>query len=302
MSLVNHILLFTRIVNKGSFSAAARELGISTSAVSRQFRDLEDKVGLRLLNRTTRKIFLTDDGKRIYDSAIKVAAELDELESLALSLGVRIGGILRVSCTVAFGKAHIVPLVPGFLSLYPDLQLDLDLTDRPIDLVSERQDIAIRFSEQVGNNSMIVRKLAKNQRVICASPDYLKQRGTPQHPDDLTHHNCLRSSTVADWNGWEFEIDGVRKIQNVTGNFKANSADAVYRAALSGLGIARLSEYLIASDLRSGKLIRILKNHAHETSDLLAIYADRRNLAPKVRVFLDYLVDYLSPRPPWEID
>ena len=299
-TLVNHLLLFTKIVSTGSFSAAARELDVSTSAVSRHFRQLEDQIGLRLLNRTTRKIVLTDEGRRIYESANRVATELDELEILAMDLGKKIGGTLRISCTVAFGKAHLLPLIPEFLVRFPELNIELDLTDRPVDLVSERQDIAIRFSEQVGNNSVIVRKLAKNQRVICASPEYLKLHGKPEHPDDLVRHNCLRSSTVSGWNGWEFEIDGARKIQQVSGNFKANSADAVYRAALAGLGIARLSEYLISSDLRSGKLVRILDGHAHETSDLMAIYPDRRNLAPKVRVFLDYLVDYLSPVPPWE--
>ena len=301
MTLVDQLLLFIRIVDTGNFSSTARELEISTSAVSRQFRHLEDRLGLRLLNRTTRKIVLTDEGSRIYEATRKVAKELNELEPMALVLGKKIGGILRVSCTVAFGKAHILPLVPDFLLQYPDLQLELELTDRPVDLVAERQDIAIRFTEQVAGNSLIVRKLARNKRIICASPDYLARKGTPRHPSELSAHNCLRSSTVAGWNGWEFEIDGTRTIQNVDGNFKANSADAVYHAALAGLGIARLSQYLIASDLRTGNLVPVLSGHAHETSDLLAIYPDRRNLAPKVRAFLEYLLDYLSPSPPWEI-
>ena len=298
-SIVDQLLLFIKIVEKGSFSAVAKESEISISSVSRQFRQLEDHLGLRLLTRTTRKIMLTDAGKEIFDSATDISRELIELETLAMMMGKRVSGVLKVSSTVAFGKAHILPLIPGFLVNYPDLQIALELTDRPVDLVKDEKDIAIRFMEQLDSTAVIARKIATHRRFICASPAYLKTHGTPEHPDDLLSHNCLRSSTVASWNGWEFETDGVKRTFKASGNFKANSADAVYHAALAGLGIARLSEYLVDSDLASGKLVRLLTEYSHETADIMAVYPDRRNLPPKVRVFLDYLIDKLPSAQDW---
>lgn len=299
MSLTDHLLLFIKIVDKGSFTAVARDSGISKSAVSRQFRQLEDELGVRLLNRTTRKIILTESGKQIYDSARRVVKELGELEAFALEVSNKIVGSLHITSTVAFGKAHLVPLIPKFLRKHPDLDFDLELTDRPVDLVAEGKDLAIRFYEQLDSDSVVVRRLAQSRRFICASPGYLDQYGCPEHPDDLLMHNCLRSSNVMGWNGWEFEIDGNTKIVNVKGNFKANSADATYRAVLSGLGIARLSEYLVAEDLHHKRLIRLLGEYSFETSDLMVIYPDRRNLPPKVRAFLDLLISEFTPNPPW---
>ncbi|MEM7195239.1 MAG: LysR family transcriptional regulator [Pseudomonadota bacterium] len=299
MSLTNHLLLFVKLVDKGSFTAVARDTGVSKSAVSRQFRQLEDELGIRLLNRTTRKIVLTEAGKRIYDSAERVVRELDELEAFALEASSKIVGRLQITSTVAFGKAHLLPLIPRFLDQHSKLNFDLELTDRPVDLVAEGKDLAIRFYEQVDSDSVVVRRLAQSRRLICASPEYLDRHGVPTHPDDLLAHNCLRSSNVAGWNGWEFDIDGTKKLISVRGNFKANSADATYRAALSGLGIARLSEYLVCDDLSNQRLVRLLDEYAFETSDLMVTYPDRRNLSPKVRAFLDFLIDEFTPNPPW---
>lgn len=300
MDFARQVLLFVRTVDQGSFSATARSLELSPSAVSKQIRRLEDRLGVRLLNRSTRRLALTDEGRAFYEHAARIAADVWELEALATSLGEDIRGVLRVASTVAFAKAHLLPLIPEFLNRYRELELNLELTDRTVDLVEEGVDLAIRFTEQIVDTSVVARRLATNRRVVCASPAYLEAHGTPAKPDELADHNCLRLYTVSSWNTWVFEIEGVKQAIQVKGNFQANSADAVYYACLSGLGIARLSTYLVGEDLRTGRLIRVLPEHMNESSDILAIYPERRNLSPKVRAFIDFLVGRFGPVPPWE--
>ena len=175
-------------------------------------------------------------------------------------------------------------------------------TEPAIDLVEERVDVAIRFSEQIEDTSVVARKLASNERVVCAAPSYIAANGEPRRPQDLLLHNCLRLSTVTRWNDWEFEDERGRRTVHVAGNFSTNSADADYHAALAGVGIARLSTYLVAEDLRAGRLMPLLTDHKHHDSDLLAVYPDRRHLALRVRVFIDFLAAHLGQVPPWERD
>ena len=302
MDIASQMLLFVRTVDHGGFSAAARALELTPSAVSKQVRRLEDRLGVRLLNRSTRRVTFTAEGRAFYERAARIATDISELEDFATSMGEQVRGTLRVTATVAFAKARLLPLFPEFLRAHPDLDLILEVTDRNIDLVEERVDVAIRFTEQINDTSLIARKLASNRRVICASPAYLEAHGVPEQPDDLLHYNCLRLSTVASWNDWEFESESGKKTLQVKGDFQANSADAIYHAVLAGLGIARLSTYLVGDDLRAGRLVNILPQHKHVTSDILAVYPDRRNLAPKVRAFIDFLVDHFGPVPPWERD
>jgi DNA-binding transcriptional LysR family regulator len=208
--------------------------------------------------------------------------------------------VLRVVSTVAFAKAQLLPLMPDFLADFPDIRLSLELTDRPVDLAAESVDVAIRFSEQLDDPSVIARRLAGNRRVICAAPEYLARHGTPEAPADLSKHNCLRLSTVASWNDWHLEGPDGADPAPIAGNFEANSADAIYHAALAGVGIARLSTYLVGEDLRAGRLVRLLPDQPCGDSELFAIYSDKRNLSPKVRAFIDFLVGRFGPVPPWE--
>lgn len=300
MDSASLMTLFVRAVDHGSFSAAARALGLSPSAVSRQVRRLEDGLGVRLINRSTRSITLTEEGHAFYERCARIVADIDEAQALVMSMGEHVQGRLRVTATVAFAKAHLLPLIPEFLRRYPELKLVLELTDRPVDLVAEGVDVAIRFTEQIADTSVVARKLANNKRVICASPAYLELNGVPERPADLLRHNCLRLSTVTSWNDWEFDEPDGKRILRVTGNFEANSADAIYHAVLAGVGIARLSTYLVAEDLLAGRLARVLPEYTYEKADILAIYPDRRNLSPKVRAFVDYLAGCLGPVPPWE--
>lgn len=300
MELSTQMLLFARVVEKGSFSAAARELSQSPSAVSKQIGALEDRLGLRLLTRTQSGIALTSEGEIFYEQCAKVATTVGETERIVEALGDAPRGLLRINATVAFGKAQIMPILPLFLASVPELEVDLELSDRPVDLFSGTVDIAIRFSEQLDNTSVIARKLAPNRRMIVAAPSYLARNGVPQTPDDLRNHNCLRLSTVKSWNEWSFGEGADAQMIEVGGNFSGNSADAVYHGALAGIGIARLSTYLVHNDLETGRLVQVLPSHSFGDSSIYAIYSERRNLAPKIRVFLEFLTKHFGRVPPWE--
>jgi len=289
------LMVYVRTVEQGNCSAAARSMKLSPSAVSKQIRRLEDRLGVRLLNRSTRRVTLTGEGRVFYERARRIAEEVAEAEETVISMGAQVRGTLRVTATVALAKAHLLPLFPEFLKRYPDLHLVLELTDRPVAFVEDGVDVAIRFTEQITDTSVVARKLLPNRRVICAAPAYLAAHGAPATPEDLLRHNCLRLWTISAWNDWEIEgPEGVRTLR-VGGNFEANSADAVYHAALAGLGIARLSTYLVGRDLREGRLIQLLPEHVHQNADILAVYPERRNLSPKVRAFIDFLMERLAP-------
>jgi len=297
MDIANQMILFANVVDHGSFSATARSLGLSPSAVSKQIGHLEDRLGIRLLNRSTRNVSLTQEGRPFYERCAEIAAGVLEAEAMAVSLGKRPQGTLRIAATVAFGKAQLLPLLPHFLADHPDLRVTLELTDRSIDLSESDYDMAIRFTEQVEDPSVITVKLTKNERLICASPAYIAAHGAPETPQDLARHNCLRISTVAHWNQWHFDEDGKKTVFEASGNFEANSADGIYYATLAGLGIARLSSYLVGPDIRSGRLLHLLPEHCEEYANVYAVYSSRRNLSPKVRVFIDYLVGHFRSAP-----
>ena len=300
LDFTTQILIFLRVVDDGSFSAAARALEISTSAVSRQVRRLEDHLGIRLLNRGPRGISLTGEGEIYYHQASALAAQLQDLETLAMSLGDEVRGPLRVCSTVAFAKAWLLPVIGEFLEQHPDVELDLELMDRPVDFQEQNVDVAIRFSEQIDDGSLIARRLAVNRRIICAAPEYLERHGRPDSLDDLASFNCLRLSAVSRWNHWSFVENGESRSIRVDGNLRANSADAVYHATLQGLGIARLSTYLVGEDVRCGRLVQILPEYVDSSSNLLAVYPERRNLPRKVSAFVAFLLQQFQPIPPWE--
>lgn len=261
MELASQMILFANVVDHGSFSATARSLGLTPSSVSRQIGHLESRLGVRLLQRSTRKVSLTEEGHSLYERCAEIAHEVEETEALARSLSGRPQGTLRIATTVAFGKAQLLPVLSPFLERYPELHVALDLTDRRVDLTEARHDIAIRFSEQIEDATMMARKLATNDRVVCAAPAYIEAHGAPKTPEELAKHNCLRVSTVDGWNDWHFGGGADEISFRAEGNFEANSSDGVYHAALAGIGIARLSTYLVGPDLRSGRLVRLMPEH-----------------------------------------
>lgn len=297
MDLPSQMILFVRVVESGSFSAAARTLNQTPSAISRQIGLLEDRIGVRLLTRSQHGITLTEEGRAFHERCLVIAQDIAETETLVTEMNGPPRGTLRVAATVAFGKAQLLPILPDFLDRNPGLRVSLELTDRPVDLAAGEIDVAIRFSEQVDSGDAIVRKLASNQRIICAAPSYLQRCGMPLTVADLARHNCLRLTTVSRWNEWDL---GGEPMPPLSGSFEANSADAIYHATLAGMGISRLSTYLVGDDLSAGRLVRVLPDYVQEGSNIVALYADRRHLAPKVRAFLDYLVTSFGTSPPWE--
>jgi len=299
MDLPSLIVLFARVVDAGSFSEASRELKQSPSAVSKQIAHLEDRVGVRLLVRSKHGVTLTDDGQTFYERCAEIRRSIAAAEELIVSFGDHPKGVLRVSTTVAFGRAQIIPTLPAFMAEHPDVQVAFDLTDSKLDHGQDLIDVAIQFTEQIEDQSLVARKIAHNRRVLCASPEYLARAGTPQNPEDLRTHNCLQLSTVSRFNEWHFKGFEERGLL-LSGNFEANSADALYQATLSGLGVARLSTYLVGKDLREGRLIRVLPEYEDNGSDIYAAYSARRNMPPKVRAFIDHLIAEFSPVPPWE--
>lgn len=310
MDLSSHMVLFARVVESGSFSAAARAVGHSPSAISRQIGHLEDQLGVRLLNRSRHGLSLTEEGRAFHERCAVVASHVSDAENFLATLGDHPKGTLRVVSTVAFAKAQVLPVLADFMERYPELRISIELTDRKVDLADEGIDVAIRFTEQVDDTSVIARKLARNRRVICAAPSYIERFGAPERPRDLARHNCLQLSTVTRWNDWHLEDpsgsdsggsdSGGSDPVLLAGNFEANSADGVYHAARAGIGIARLSTYLVNDDLRAGRLVRLLPDYSDDDSDILAIYSGKRNLSPKVRAFIDFLVERFGTVPPWE--
>jgi DNA-binding transcriptional LysR family regulator len=300
MEISSQMLLFARVVEAGSFSAAARLVGHSPSAVSRQIGHLEDRLGVRLLNRTRHGLSLTEEGRVFHERCLEVAARISDAESVVTSMSGHPQGVLRVVSTVAFGKAQLLPLMPDFLDRFREVRLSIELTDRPLDLGKEGIDVAIRFTEQIDDAGLIVRRLASNRRVICAAPAYVARHGAPQTAADLARHNCLRLSTVSRWNDWQVEDPDSGGRIEPSGNFEANSADGIYHAALAGVGIARLSTYLVGEDIRAGRLLHLLPDYSDDGSDIFAVYPEKRYLAPKVRAFIDHLTAHFGTVPPWE--
>ncbi|WNJ99403.1 LysR family transcriptional regulator [Thalassospiraceae bacterium LMO-JJ14] len=294
------MILFAKVVETGGFSAAARELGLTPSAISRQIGNLEDRLGARLLNRSTRRISLTEVGREFHGRCADIAKSVEDAEALVASRLDHPQGTLRISATSAFAKVQLLPILPQFLAKNPDLKLSLELTDRDIDLIGEQIDVAIRFTEQISDTSMVARKLASNTRIFCAAPSYIKAHGEPKTPEDLADHNCLRLSTVEKFNNWQMNDGHSRVARRITGNFETNSSDALLHAALDGLGIAKLSTYLVHDELSDGRLVRVLPDYAEDAADILAIYPNRRNLSPNVRAFVDFLANAFTGVPPWE--
>ena len=293
--------VFVRVVEAGNFSAAARELRLTPSAVSKLIGRLEERLGARLLNRTTRRVSLTEEGRTFYQRCTPILAAIDEAERAVTELHGVPRGLLKVNASTAFGQYHIEPLIPDFLARYPDLRIQLTLSESLVNLVEEEVDVAIRIIAQLPDSSLIARKLGSARRMVVASPAYLERHGVPRTPGDLKDHNCLRLSTATHFNQWEFKgPDGPRRIE-VGGNFEVNNATGLHNAALVGLGLIRAADFVVAADVQSGRLVPVLADYeTHIETNIYAVYPHNRHLSPKVRAFVDMLVDAFLPVPPWE--
>lgn len=292
--------VFTRVVEERSFVGAARHFRLSPASVSAHVRELEERLGARLLNRTTRSVSLTDVGRSYYDRCVVLLAELEEAETLASAQQASPRGLLRLNTSPGLGVRHVAPAIADFITLHPDMSVELSLTDRPVDLVEEAFDLALRV-EPVPESSLIVRQLAPVRMVICAAPAYLERRGIPSTPEALEAHDCLIQSQLPAWSHWHLTgPDGLPRAISVNGSLRSNSAEALRVAALRGQGLICLPTYLVGEDLIAGRLLPVLTDHAPASSALRALYPHRRHLSAKVRVFVDFLALRFAQDPGWE--
>lgn len=295
----SEMLVFARVVGSGGLSAAARELGLSPAMVSRRLAALESRLGVRLLNRTTRSLRLTDEGATYYDSCSRVLAEIEEANA-AVSAGRQAAqGALRVALPASFGNQYVAPLIPQFAARYPAVQLLLSLSDRNVNVVEEGFDLAIRIAH-LADSSLAARKLAPNRRVVCATPEYLQRHGMPRTPADLVNHNCLLSRDFS--SSWEYkDPDGRPGVVRVNGRYVSDNWEVLREWALAGMGVALKSTWDVRRHLESGALVSLLPGYSFHTDvAIYAVYPHRRHLPAKTRVFIEFLVESFGPEPFWD--
>ncbi|BCP56109.1 LysR family transcriptional regulator [Kaistia sp. 32K] len=286
--------VFVAAAELRSFSAAGRRLKLSPSAVSKLVTRIEDRLGTRLVVRSTRMLQLTPEGDVYLERAQRILAEIAETELVVAGGGRTVPrGRLRVSASVGFGVRHVVPLVPGFLARYPEVELDLSLTDGIIDLIEERADIAIR-SGPLRDSSLKARKILESRRVVVASPAYLERHGVPATPDDLARHNCLQFNFRRSLDEWPFRdpVTEATYSRAIFGNFEVNNGPTMRRLCLDGLGLARMGRFHVESDIDAGALVPVLEPfNAGDIELIHAVFAGHEHLAARIRAFIDYLVE-----------
>lgn len=281
---------FVRAVETGGFSAAAREMGLTPSALSKLVTRLEDRLGARLLQRTTRRLQLTAEGEIFYARARPILAALGEAEAEVAEAGASPRGLLRLYCGSTFGTHQLAPAIPRFQALHPEVEIDITISDQPLPATQEGVDLAIRIGP-LEESSLVARRICNLERVICAAPAYLERHGTPRTPDDLQQHNCLWITSLPALRRWPFDTDDGIRVVHVAGNVVTNNAEAVLQLAMAGVGITRLTDVVVAEAIRSGALVPILADWHHvEPVPLFATYPSGRNLSPKVRAMVDFLV------------
>jgi len=292
--------LFLRVLDAGSISAAARRSGLSVAVASQRLKRLERQLGVRLFHRTTRRLEPSSEGAWL---AERGRASIETIEALADSLrqaASDVRGTLRVSASASFGRLHLAPLLPRFLAQHPRLALDVDFSDQIVDLITTGTDVAIRIGA-LQNSSLVARRLATDRRVLCASPDYLRRRGTPLAPADLTQHDCLLLRGGPAPKGlWRLsDGKGGHVAVRVQGRIESNLGDALREAALAGMGISQHSTWHVCEDLRSGRLALVLPDHPPPDAAIHALTPQRRKPA-RVRAFIDFMAARFGTNPPWE--
>lgn len=291
---------FARVVESGSFSGAARELRMTPSAVSKMIGRLEDRLGVRLLSRTTRKLSLTEEGQAFYQRVTPILAEVEEAEDTVSLSTAEARGLLKVNASTAFGQYQIVPLIPKMLERYPSLNVQLTMNDSIVNLVEEGIDVSVRIGV-LTDSSLVARKIGNAKRVVVAAPSYLEKYGVPTCPQDLQDHQCLKLSIPTSLNRWEFKFEDGLRVVEVGGKFEADNAIALHEAALAGLGLYRAGTFVVHDDICAGRLVPVLqKFENHDDGGIFIVWPHNRNLSAKVRAFVDTLVEAFTPVPPWE--
>ena len=298
---VTGMQVFVRVAALGSFSAAARALGLSQTMVTKHVAALEDRLGVKLLHRSTRSLVLTEGGRSYLAACERILAEIEEAETSASLDRVEPRGTLRLNVPVTFGFRHVAPALAEFSRLHPAVSIDLGLADRFVDLIEEGWDLAVRIG-RLKDSTLVTRKIAPCRIAICAAPSYFKEHGIPRSPDDLSRHNCLgytlSSSVGAD--RWQFGPEGDITVP-VQGNLRANNGDALLAAALTGQGLIYQPTFLVGDSLRSGELVRVLDDWPTPNFAVHAVLPSGRQAPAKVRAFVEFLARRFGPEPEWDV-
>jgi len=289
MDSLSDLGFFALVARQQSLTAAARELGVTTPSVSKRLAQIERRLGVRLLNRTTRRVSLTSEGDLYLGNGSRILSDLTELEQLVTSSRAEPAGLLRVNASFGFGRAHIAPAISAFVARYPGMEIQLQLTDRPASLQDQGFDVGIRFGD-VPDARINARLLLKNRRLVCASPAYLKRRRVPLTPHDLTQHDCLvlRENESA-YGTWHFSRGKKDETVKVNGPLSSNDGNTVLNWALDGRGIVVRSQWEIGEYLKSGKLVPLLADWALPNADIYAVYLERHRLSAKLRTFIEFV-------------
>jgi len=299
MSAYSELEFFVRLVKYGTLAAMARDMGVTPSAVSARLAQLEKRLGVRLLNRTTRRLGTTHEGELYLAEGARLLGELQDLENSISSSRAIPQGLLRVNATFGFGRRHIAPAVIAFRQRYPQVDVQLELTDRAVNLKDQAFDVGIWFGT-IPDSRMVARKLARNERVLCAAPTYLKGRSAPATPRDLQAHQCivLREDSAA-YGTWHLARGSKRETVKVRGSVSTNDGETALLWALAGCGILQRSAWDAHAHLQSGKLVRVLEDWTLPAADVYAVYPERLHLSAKVEALIDFLGEWFGEAPAW---
>ena len=300
MLKTEEIKAFTQIVESGTITAAAKHLRLAKSAVSRRLSELEERLGVELFHRSTRKLILTDSGHALYQRCIQILDDITEAESSVRESHQEIRGQIRIAAPLSFGLMHLTPAIIDFQKQNPAITFDIDFNDREVDLIQEGFDVAIRIAN-LKDSSLIARKLAELSTVVCASPEYLSKHGEPKTPDELKQHDCITYSYLTRPGQWDFlNKEGKLFSVNVKNGSRANNGEFMRDAATAGLGIIRQPTFIAYEYIAAGKLVPILQDYTTTSVNAYAIYPPTRHLSQRVRQFIDFLAARFAGKPCWE--
>ena len=291
---------FVQIVAAGSISGAAEHMNVAKSAVSRRLTELEERLGVQLVRRTTRRLSLTESGRGFYERCLRILADLEEAEQNVLQAHAALRGTLRVALPLSFGLLHLAPAIQDFMTLHPSVEFDLDFNDRHVDLMQEGFDVAIRIA-QLPDSSLIARRIAPIRNVVCASPGYFAAHGTPQQPADLAQHVCLAYSNLANPGTWTYrQADGHSGAVKIPIRLKSNNGDFLISAALAGHGMVMQPSFYVYQAIASGALIAVLTEVHWPEINAYALYPSTRHLSTRVRAFVDFVAERFAGTPYWD--
>jgi len=297
---LSDIAVFVQVVNDGSFTKAADRLELSRSVVSKYVTRLEEQLGARLLNRTTRRLSLTEAGRIFYERSRRGLEDIEEARAEVSRLQEEPRGVLRINSPMSFGILHLAPALPEFLASYPEISIDMNLDDRKVDVIEEGYDVSVRITD-LPDSSLVARRLGPCRHVVVASPTYLEKHGTPLVPDDLRDHNIISYQYQASGADWHFLGPDKKPVSvSVSGSMQMNNSLALREALLNGFGITRTPTFVVGDDIEAGRLVPVLRKFQTLEVSIYLVYPQRRHLSPKVRSFVDFIAARITSEPYWD--